>query len=94
MAAVGDQNTYLKFKAARAMGDAANNPSGGGGASSGIGLGVGAGIGMTVAGMIKDAMASPGSTQAAPGTGAFCGNCGAKFTEGAKFCPGCGTKRA
>jgi membrane protease subunit (stomatin/prohibitin family) len=26
MAAVGDQNTYLKFKAAQAMGDAAKNP--------------------------------------------------------------------
>jgi membrane protease subunit (stomatin/prohibitin family) len=94
MAAVGDQNTYLKFKAAQAMGDAAKNPSGDGGASSGIGLGVGAGIGMTVAGMIKDAMGS-GSGGAAPsGTGAFCANCGAKIPEGAKFCPGCGTKRA
>ena len=99
MAAVGDQNTYLKFKAAQAMGDAAKNPSGGGGgAGAGIGLGVGAGIGMTVAGMIKDAMtspaAAPAAAQAASGTAAFCGNCGAKLPEGAKFCPGCGTKRA
>ena len=93
MAAVGDQNTYLKFKAAQAMGDAARNPSGDGGASAGIGLGVGAGIGMTVAGMIKDAMAPTAGSQAQSGAGAFCSNCGGKVPEGAKFCPGCGAKR-
>lgn len=94
MAAVGDQNTYLKFKAAQAMGDAAKNPSGDGGASAGIGLGVGAGIGMTVAGMIKDSMAPASGGAAAGGTGTFCTNCGGKVPEGAKFCPGCGAKRA
>jgi membrane protease subunit (stomatin/prohibitin family) len=94
MAAVGDQNTYLKFKAAQAMGDAAKNPSGDGGASTGIGLGVGAGVGMAVAGMIKDAMTPAAGGAAASGTGAFCANCGAKVPEGAKFCPGCGAKRA
>lgn len=94
MAAVGDQNTYLKFKAAQAMGDAAKNPSGDGGASAGIGLGVGAGIGMTVAGMIKDAMVPGTAAPATGGAGVFCANCGAKFHEGAKFCPGCGGKRA
>jgi membrane protease subunit (stomatin/prohibitin family) len=94
MAAVGDQNAYLKFKAAQAMGDAAKNPSGDGGAGAGIGLGVGAGIGMTVAGMIKDAMGPTAAGQAASGAGAFCANCGGKVPEGAKFCPGCGAKRA
>jgi membrane protease subunit (stomatin/prohibitin family) len=94
MAAVGDQNTYLKFKAAQAMGDAAKNPAGDSGAAAGIGLGVGAGIGMTVAGMIKDAMTPASGSQPQSGTGAFCTNCGGKVPEGAKFCPGCGTKRA
>jgi len=94
MAAVGDPNSYLKFKAARAMGDAANNPSGDGAASTGIGIGVGAGIGMTVAGMMKDAMGSGTAGAAATGTGAFCANCGAKIPADAKFCPGCGAKRA
>jgi membrane protease subunit (stomatin/prohibitin family) len=93
MAAVGDQSAYLKFKAAQAMGDAAKNPSGDGGAGAGIGLGVGAGIGMTVAGMIKDAMAPASAGTAAGGPGTFCSNCGGKVPEGAKFCPGCGTKR-
>ncbi len=94
MAAVGDQNAYLKFKAAQAMGDAANNSSGDGGASTGIGLGVGAGIGMTVAGMIKDAMAPSSGAAVAASAGSFCTNCGGKVPEGAKFCPGCGAKRA
>jgi len=93
MAAVGDPNAYLKFKAAQAMGDAAKNPSGDGGASAGIGLGVGAGIGMAVAGMMKDAMAPGSAAGAAGGTGAFCASCGARFPDGAKFCSGCGVKR-
>jgi membrane protease subunit (stomatin/prohibitin family) len=92
MAAVGDPNAYLKFKAAQAMGDAGKGGAGDGGAAAGVGLGVGAGIGMTVAGMIRDAMA-PGSSGAAA-AGAFCASCGAKLPDGAKFCPGCGTKRA
>lgn len=94
MAAVGDQNTYLKFKAAQAMGDAAKNPSGDGTATAGIGLGVGAGIGMTVAGMIRDAMAPSSGAAPAGGVGAFCVACGGKLPDGAKFCPGCGAKRA
>jgi membrane protease subunit (stomatin/prohibitin family) len=94
MAAVGDQNSYLRFKAAQAMGDAARNPSGDGGAAAGVGLGVGAGIGMTVAGMVRDAMASGSGSAATTGAGAFCGNCGGKLPDGAKFCPACGAKRA
>jgi len=97
MAAVGDPNAYMKYKAARAMGDAAQQP-GDGGAASGVGLGVGAGIGMTVAGMMRDAMSGGSSTTgAAPAAGAgakFCPNCGAAFAAGAKFCGECGTKRA
>ena len=105
MAAIGDQNAYMRFKAAQAMGDAARNPSGDGGAASGVGLGVGAGLGLTMAGMMKDALtggggAAQGATQgaatgvAAAAAGAkFCTNCGTAFAEGAKFCSGCGTKR-
>jgi membrane protease subunit (stomatin/prohibitin family) len=85
MAAVGDQNSYLRFKAAQAMGDAAKNPSGDGGASSGVGLGVGAGIGMTVAGMMKDAMAP--ASGARGGDGAVLRELRRKLPDGAKFCP-------
>ena len=98
MAAIGDPNAYLKFKAARALGDAAQNPGGDGGAATGVGLGAGIGLGASMAQMMKDAMAQPSGSsksEAAPAAaGAFCANCGAKFPEGAKFCSACGTKRA
>lgn len=55
MGAIGNMDAYMKFKAARAMGDAAANPSGGG-ASEGVGLGAGMGMGMGMAGMIANAM--------------------------------------
>src|SRR5262245_9485839 len=91
MAAVGDQNAYLKFKAAQALGDAARNPSGDGGAATGVGLGAGVGLGVSMAQMMKDAIATPGSTAAGgspaaaagatAGAAAFCPSCGAKFPD-------------
>ena len=104
MAAVGDQNAYLKFKAAQALSDAANNPSGDGGAATGVGLGAGVGLGMSMAQMMKDALASPGGAPPAGGGGSpapaasagatYCSSCGTKYPDGAKFCPSCGSKRS
>ncbi len=54
MGAIGDMNAYMQFKAARAMGDAAQQE--GGGASEGLGMGAGLGMGMGMAGMIAQAM--------------------------------------
>jgi len=67
MEAVGDMNEYLKFKAAKAMGDAAqaSGGEGGGEVSSGMGLGMGAGMGMMLPQMMKEAMSS-GSAPAPP----------------------------
>jgi membrane protease subunit (stomatin/prohibitin family) len=60
MGAIGDMNAYLRFKAARALGDAAASSGTGGGAGEGVsaGLGLGAGIGMGagLGGMIAQAM--------------------------------------
>jgi excisionase family DNA binding protein len=53
MGAVGDLNAYMKFKAAQAVGDAANNP---GGAGEGVGLGAGIGMGAAMANMLSGAM--------------------------------------
>jgi membrane protease subunit (stomatin/prohibitin family) len=106
MAAVGDMNAYLKFKAARAMGDAAQQPGGeaGGGAAAGMGLGMGAGFGMMIPGMMREAMGSaPAATPGAAGGGGapeataaagagFCAQCGNRLPAGARFCPSCGTK--
>jgi len=47
MGAVGDMDRYLKFKAARAVGDSAKQPGGGvAGQMTGMGMGMGVGMGM------------------------------------------------
>ncbi|MGB5401932.1 MAG: SPFH domain-containing protein [Thermoanaerobaculia bacterium] len=68
MAAVGDMNAYLKFKAAQAMGDAAQQSGGetGSGVGAGLGVGMGAGMGMMLPQMMKEAMSDSGGGQAAP----------------------------
>jgi len=69
MAAVGDMNAYLKFKAAQAMGDAAQQSGGetGGGVGAGLGVGMGAGMGMMLPQMMKEAMTDSSGGQAASG---------------------------
>jgi membrane protease subunit (stomatin/prohibitin family) len=69
MAAVGDMNAYLKFKAAQAMGDAAQQSGGetGSGVGAGLGVGMGAGMGMMLPQMMKEAMSDSGGGQAASG---------------------------
>ncbi|MEZ4830931.1 MAG: SPFH domain-containing protein [Caldilineaceae bacterium] len=54
MGAIGDMQAYMQFKAARGMGDAAQQP--GGGSGEGLGLGAGIGMGAGMAGMIANAM--------------------------------------
>lgn len=102
MAAVGDIKTYMQFKAARAMGDAAQQSGDAGGVmGAGLGVGMGAGLGAMLPGMMREAM-QPGApaaptaaaAPAAAAAGAFCSNCGARVPAGAKFCPQCGNKLA
>lgn len=64
MGAIGDMDAYMKFKAARAMGDAANNPNAGAGA--GLGLGAGVGLGAGLAGMLGQAFQGGQQQQAPP----------------------------
>src|SRR5947199_241096 len=61
MGAIGEVNAYMKFKTARAIGDAAAQPGGGAGGTvgAGLGLGMGAGLGAMLPGMMRDAMAQP-----------------------------------
>jgi len=66
MGAIGDMQRYLQFKAARAMGAAAEAGGGAGGAAAtGVGLGAGLGMGAGMAGMITQAMQAAGQPAAA-----------------------------
>lgn len=68
MGAIGNMDAYVKFKAARALGDAANNPSGGA-AGTGVGLGAGIGLGASLAGALGDAFRNPNSSNVNAGGG-------------------------
>jgi membrane protease subunit (stomatin/prohibitin family) len=76
MGALGDMNTYMKFKTARAIGDAAANPGGGAGSTvgAGIGLGMGAGVGAMLPQMMREAMQGGNAAPAAPTPAAAAGS--------------------
>jgi membrane protease subunit (stomatin/prohibitin family) len=61
MGAIGDMNAYLRFKSARAIGDAAQQPGGAGGALVGglVGLGGGMALGGAVAGQVTQSWQQP-----------------------------------
>lgn len=87
MQAVEDLDAFLKFKAAKAMGDAAvGGATGGGGASEGLGLGVGAGLGMMLPGILQQSLADTKSAQRTMN----CPKCHASIEADARFCPQCG----
>jgi membrane protease subunit (stomatin/prohibitin family) len=94
MAAVGDMNQYMRFKAARAVGDAAKQE--GGSASEGMGLGMGAGLGMMLPGMVAQAMQGGQQQQQQGGGPAVamiaCPNCKTQIPATSQFCSTCGTK--
>jgi membrane protease subunit (stomatin/prohibitin family) len=66
MGAIGDMNAYLRFKSARAIGDAAQQPGGAGGlVGAMVGLGGGLAAGGAVAGTITQAWQQPQQAPAA-----------------------------
>jgi membrane protease subunit (stomatin/prohibitin family) len=56
MKAIGDMGTYMQFKTAQSMEEAAKQP--GGAAGTGVGLGAGVGMGVMIPGLIKEAFQS------------------------------------
>jgi membrane protease subunit (stomatin/prohibitin family) len=91
MGAVGDLNAFLKFKAAKALEEAAQGQPGaegaGAAASSGMGLGVGAGMGMMLPGILLKSMTQETKQEHAA---TQCPKCFAQIPLDARFCPSCG----
>lgn len=90
MAAIGDLDSYLRYKSAMAIEDAASNPSGAGGD---VGAAAGLGLGLAVMRQAQTATQVLGATTGSPGAAASisCPSCGHSTPQGAKFCPECGT---
>ncbi len=94
LAAVGNLDDFLKFKAAKALGDAASGvgASSGGAAASGLGIGVGAGLGFMLPGMIYRTLrpedADPERIRSRGSVN--CPACHGEVSVAARFCPACG----
>ncbi|MBE7076660.1 MAG: SPFH domain-containing protein [Clostridiales bacterium] len=80
--------TYTQFKAANAMGDAANNPNG----SNMAGLGIGVSAGMHVGEMFNESVRSAKDSKRQVVIN--CAKCGASIPGKSKFCPECGATQA
>ena len=91
MQAVGDLDAFLKFKASKALGDAAKAEGGAAGsaAASGMGMGVGAGMGMMLPGILLKSM-EEGSKSTPSRKKLECPKCYTKMPFEARFCPSCG----
>jgi membrane protease subunit (stomatin/prohibitin family) len=91
MQAVGNLDAFLKFKAAKALGDAAKSAGGEAGAvaASGMGLGVGAGMGMMLPGILMKSM-EDGSKERPSRKKIQCPKCFSKIPFEARFCSSCG----
>lgn len=95
MGALGDMSTYMQYKTAQAIGDAAQNPGGGGElASTGVGLGAGVAMGQAMAQSVRDATSPQQGGQPAQTATATCPSCQATVPANAKFCPNCGKPMA
>jgi len=94
MAAVGNLDDFLKFKAAKAIGDAATSgiSAPGSGANAGMGLGIGAGMGMMIPGMLYKVLGTAEeSAQRIRERGTVnCPACHGEVSLNSRFCAFCG----
>ncbi len=91
MQAVGDLDKFFKYKAAKAMGDAATSGGSSGGASSGMGLGIGAGMGIMIPGMLYKVLNHDDSMEHILEKGTVnCPQCHGEVAIDSRFCSHCG----
>lgn len=92
MGALGNVDNYMKFQAADALRDAAQNE--GGGAGLGAGLGAGFAVGNQMAGAFGGMQGGQQSGQSQPPQAqtVSCPTCGKPNAAGVKFCGECGGK--
>ncbi len=88
MGAIGNVDQYMKFQAADALRDAAQNEGGG------AGLGAGLGAGFAVGNQMVNAFGGPGQPQQVQPQAQMiaCPGCGKSNPVGTKFCGDCGGK--
>ena len=84
MGALGSADQYMKFQAADALRDAAQNEGGG------AGLGAGLGAGFAVGGQMANAFSQTGQSGGQQTNTIACPTCGKPNAVGVKFCGDCG----
>lgn len=89
MAAIGDLESYLRYKSAIAISDAARAPQGGAGGA--LDAATGLGLGMAVMRETQQATSPVGGATRAVPSAIACPDCGHQAPAGSKFCPQCGT---
>jgi membrane protease subunit (stomatin/prohibitin family) len=93
--AVGNLDEFFKFKAAKAMGDAASSGGGGGAgaaAAGGMGIGVGAGLGMMMPGMLAQSVSRPSGSATGTIEMLECPKCHNEVAPDSMFCQNCGAQ--
>jgi len=90
MGAIGNVDNYMKFQAADALRDAAQNE--GGGAGLGAGLGAGFAMGNQMVNAFGGQPGGGGAVQPPVAATVPCPTCGKPNTAGVKFCSECGGK--
>ena len=90
MGAVGNLDSYLRYKSALAIEEAATH---GGGAGNAMDTAAGLGLGLSVMRSVQEGLAPPpaNSVQSAVTTDLKCGACGQTVPVGSRFCLHCGT---
>ena len=88
ISAVGDLDSYLRYKSAIALGDAATNPGGAGGVMD---TAAGLGLGLSVMRTVQEATAPATNGMATTTATITCTSCSHQALTGSHFCPNCGT---